>query len=100
MQATHCRHLIGVNTVDDDTCAEEETSLEHSVCEQVEHTCEIAETTMLVMIKLKGCACTKGNHHECNLRDCRECKTTLDIALGTSNCCCIECCECTYYNND
>ena len=100
MQATHSTHLIGVNTVDDNTCAEEQTSLEHSVGEEVEHTSEVAETTMLVMIELKGCTCSEGNHHECNLRDCRECKTTLDIALGTCNCSGIECSECTYHNDD
>ena len=42
----------------------------------------------------------KSHHHECNLRDCRESKTTLDITLSTSYCCCIECCECTYHNDD
>ena len=36
-QSTHCRHLVRVNSVDDATCSEEQTSLEHSVCEQVEH---------------------------------------------------------------
>ena len=37
-QATHVFLLITVYGVDDTTCTEEQTSLEHSVCEQVEHT--------------------------------------------------------------
>ena len=38
-------------------------------------------------------------HHERNLRDCRECKHTLDVALCASNGCCVEGCESTYDND-
>ena len=37
-QATHQGHLIGVNGVDDTTGTQEQTSLEHGVGEEMEHT--------------------------------------------------------------
>ena len=36
-QSAHCRHLVAVDGVDDTSCTEEQTSLEHGVGEEVEH---------------------------------------------------------------
>ena len=60
------------------TCTQEEQCLEHSVGEQVEHRSHIPNT----VVELGACD-TQRSYHECDLRNGRECKHTLDIALYT-----------------
>ena len=100
-QASHSRHLVGVYCVDDTTGTKEEASLEHSVCEQVEHGSHVAERAMSIdNLMVSRQANAKCNHHKGNLRDCRECEHTLDVALCTGNGCCIESGEYAYPHDD
>ena len=91
-QTTHCRHLVRVNSVDDATSSEEQTSLKHGVCEQVEHRSHVAKLCMIVENSsvMTREANAERHHHEGNLRDCREGKHTLDVALGASYGCSVE----------
>ncbi len=41
-----------MNSMNDNSGAEEQTSLEHSMCEEVEHTSEVTKTTVNLMREL------------------------------------------------
>ena len=92
VQTAHQCHLIGVHGMDDTTGAEEETSLEHGVGEQVEHTGHVAQLCVVVEqgTVVTGQAHAEGHHHEGNLRDGGEGEHTLDVGLRTSDGGCIE----------
>ena len=47
-QTSHQGHLVRVDSVDDTTSTEEQTSLEHSVGEQVEHTSHITQLSVII----------------------------------------------------
>ena len=99
-QTSHQSHLVRVDGMYDTTGTEEEASLEHGVCEEVEHTGKIADTVRVLMsCHLLG-ANTEGNHHERNLRNGRESKHTLDVCLCAGNSGCIESGEHTYPHDD
>ena len=66
----------------------------------MEHTCEVANASrMLVTCYLLG-ANAEGYHHERNLRDGGEGKHTLDVCLGTCHSSSIESGEDTHPNDD
>ena len=100
-QTTHECHLVGVNGMDDATGAEEQTSLEHGVGEQVEHASHVAQLCVVVeQFVMTRQANADGYHHECNLRDGGEGEHALDIGLCTGHCCSIEGREYAYpYHN-
>ena len=85
-QASHHGHLVGVDGVDDTTGSEEETSLEHGMSKEVEHTSHVAQLRVVVEHGLmSGQLYTEGHHHKGNLRDGGEGEHTLDVALGASH---------------
>ena len=69
-QTSHQRHLVGVDSVDDTSGTEEQTSLEHSVGEQMEHTSHITQLCVVVenamMTRQTNAQC---HHHKGNLRN-------------------------------
>ena len=75
-QTVHGGVVVGADGMDESTCAKEEQSLEHGVCEEVEHRCHVAEA----VVKL-GTGNAERYHHEGNLRDSREGKHALDVDL-------------------
>ena len=100
-QTTHECHLVGVNGMDDATGAEEQTSLEHGVGEQVEHASHVAQLCVVVeQFVMTRQANADGYHHECNLRDGGEGEHALDIGLCTGHCCSIESREHTHPDHD
>ena len=47
-ETTHQCHLVRVDGMDDTTCTQEETGLEHSMREQVEHTSHVTQLSVVV----------------------------------------------------
>ena len=86
-QATHQRHLVRVDGMDDAAGSEEQTSLEHGVGEQMEHTGHVAQLGVVVEdgTMMTRQADAESHHHEGNLRDGGEGQHTLDVALGASH---------------
>ena len=70
-QATHQRHLVAVYSVDDTSGTQEQTSLEHSVSKQVEHTSHITQLSVIVedTTMMTWQTNAQSHHHEGNLRD-------------------------------
>ena len=96
-QTAHVVAFVAVHCMYDGTCTEEEQSLEHCVCKEVEHRGHIAETTVVRIVRSTYSEC---HHHECYLRNCGEGEHSLDICLCTGHHRCIECGECAYVCND
>ena len=61
------------------------------MCKKMEHTGHIANATL----PFYCCTNSQSHKHVSNLRDCRKCKTTLDITLTASYCGSIESCKCS-----
>ncbi len=95
-QASHGRHLVAVNGVDDATCAQEEQCLEHGVGEQVEHGGHVAKRTYVFVPRSVFCANAERHHHKRNLRDGGEGQYALNVALAASHCGSVESGEGTY----
>ena len=96
----HCTHFITMNCVDKATSTEEECCLEHSMGEEMEHTCHITDTKFMVD-QFRTCstrqrhANSQSHHHESYLRDSRESQDTFNVTLCASNCRSIESCKCS-----
>ena len=91
-ESTHCRHFVAMNGVDNATCAEEQECLKHGVRKEVEHRSHVTQTGVVVNHRTVFARKTYAqcHHHKGNLRNGREGKYALDVALNASHRCCIE----------
>ena len=76
-QATHELLLVAVHGVDDTTRTEEQTSLEHGMGKEMEHSGHVTQSALIRISLGHGYRCgtfighanTQGHEHEADLRD-------------------------------
>ena len=79
---------------------EEEKGLEHGMCEQMEHAGHISESRVVHTLHRFVVCASESHHHECDLRNCRERKDSLDIDLSARHYRCIESSDCSNDSNE